>query len=120
MKRISQRDYEKLDGLDAWNIGFDGKGPVKMPDGRIIGTEPPSETPEAKVYYNKKGQPRRPNKKSEGVTYEEWSKRLSDLVSHKFGLSMEDFPDWNSMDAYEDDLSVGEGLYAFKEEQNFE
>ena len=61
--------------------------------------------------------PKRPSRKSEGVSYEEWEKRLDAVISNKFGIGMRDFPDWNSRDCYEGDASVVEGYKDFKEAQ---
>jgi hypothetical protein len=113
MKRISQREGEP----QAF-VGPDSSyKPISMDQAK----EQAAQAIEAKpVYLDSKGRPRKPNKQSEGLSYEEWEQRLSALVSKYYGLGMSDFPDWNSMDAYEDDLSVAEGFSAFKEEQGFD
>jgi len=95
----------------------DNYTPISNEEGRDraladISAMPPQEL------LDKNGNPRKPNKQSEGLSYEEWEKRLDAVISGRFGLGMSDFPDWNSMDAYEDDLSVAEGFAAFKEEQD--
>jgi hypothetical protein len=90
--------------------------PISIEEARTRAAEAVNATP---VYLDKNGKPRKPNKKSEGLSYEEWEKRLDALVQNKIGLSMLDCADWNSMDAFEEDLSVAEGFRAFVEEQDF-
>ncbi len=60
------------------------------------------------------------SKKSDGTTYEQWERRLDKLISSKYGLGMMDFPDWNSMDAYESNKTVEQGFRSFKRAQGNE
>lgn len=62
--------------------------------------------------------PKKPCRKSEGVSFEEWYKRLNRVVEKHFGLSMEDFADWRSRDSYEGDSSIAEGFRDFRESQD--
>lgn len=57
------------------------------------------------------------SKKSDGTTYEQWARRVNRFVSRKYGLSMEDFPDWLSGDAYEGNKTVEQGFRAFQRAQ---
>jgi len=60
------------------------------------------------------------SKRSDGITYEVWKRRVDKLISSKFGMGMDDFPDWRSMDAYEGNKTVEQGFRAFKRAQGSE
>ena len=60
------------------------------------------------------------SKRSDGITYEQWKRRVDKLISKQFGLGMDDFPDWRSMDAYEGNKTVEQGFRAFKRAQGSE
>lgn len=60
------------------------------------------------------------SKKSDGITYEQWKRRVDKLISKQFGMGMDDFPDWRSMDAYEGNKTVEQGFRAFKRSQGSE
>lgn len=61
--------------------------------------------------------PAKPSRKSEGVDYEAWSKRFNNVISRQFGLGMDDFPDWDSYSAWDDDMTPVEAFRSWKEDQ---
>lgn len=54
------------------------------------------------------------SKKSDGTPYELWEKRIDKLVSKKYGMSVHDFEDWMSMDAYDKNKTVMQGFKSFQ------
>jgi len=60
---------------------------------------------------------KKPSRKSEGVSYEDWQKRLSNVIERQFGMGFDDFPDWDSSSSYDSDATPVEAFRDWKEDQ---
>jgi hypothetical protein len=56
--------------------------------------------------------------KINGLTFQQWKAKVDAIVSSNYGLSMDDFADWNSYDSFESGVSPKEGFEDFKEQQD--
>lgn len=50
------------------------------------------------------------------MTYEQWMKKVDQIVRQRTGLSVDDFSDWLSHDAYDDDLTPAQAANQFLDE----
>ena len=55
------------------------------------------------------------------MTFDQWMKQVDALLIRWHGLASDDLPDWEWMDAFEDELSPEEAVEAFLDgiEDNF-